>query len=392
MSIIEEIVLKPNKIGIQTADIAIIGGGLSGLQLLNAFMAEPALADQQIVIIEAEAKPIEKTWCFWETGKGQWDVLCFHQWEKGNFIDQEGELDLQIAPYHYKMVRSIDFIAHFKEIIENNPNISWINKKVSSVDSKARSIIAEDLEIKAKLIFDSRWNPKELEQSKEPTVLQHFKGFFVKSEKPIFNPAEFTMMDFRHPYKDLCSFTYVLPFSENEALVEYTFFSPTTLAESIYDDLLQQYLSSHYPNVNFKIESEEMGVIPMSTYNFQKFNRDGYYRIGTAGGWVKASSGYSFKHAEKKSKIIAQNLANGFYADQNLFKKRFKFYDRIFLRVLQDQNNLGNQLFQAMYRKNSSEEIFRFLDEESNLLEEIRLINKFQKDPFLKALRKEYFF
>jgi len=312
--------------------------------------------------------------------------LLHHQWGKGNFIDDKGELKLDIQPYRYKMIRSADFHLHFKQKIESLPNISWIEDEIIDIDIKACVASSKDQSYTADLIFDSRFDTKELKKSKSPMVLQHFKGWFIETEEELFDSESFTMMDFRLPFKDLCSFTYILPISKTSALIEYTFFSPEVLEEEVYDKLIKEYIEKYIKTDAYRITETEFGVIPMSNHAFHQYNTANYTRIGTAGGWVKASSGYSFKHAEKKSAKIAENVSKGLRPDKDIFNMRSRFYDRIFLNLLQNENHLGNDIFIQMYRKNCPHAIFRFLDEESSLFEELSLINRFKYAPFLRAV------
>ena len=369
----------------------IIGGGLSGLQLLHAILNEEQLSRKRIAIIEASSTAPEKTWCFWEKSEGQWDDLLHFKWSKGLFIDDQGELDLSIEPYSYKMVRSTDFVEHFKNRISEIENVTWIQDEILDIDHEHVKASSASTSYHAKHIFDSRFDPTELKESKGPTVLQHFKGWFIETEEEVFDPEVFTMMDYRLKYKDQCSFTYILPFSKKLALIEYTFFSPEVLKSEEYDELIKGYINQQLGISAYKVVETEAGVIPMSSYQFDQFNKKNYTRIGTAGGWVKASSGYSFKHSEKRSKKIAANLVKGYRADKGLSKARFKLYDKIFLNLLQEENHLGNDIFIQMYRKNSSKLIFRFLDEETNPFEELYLISRFKHSPFLRAVGREFF-
>lgn len=289
------------------------------------------------------------------------------------------------------MIRSEDLIHHFKSEIAKNKKVEWITDQINEVHKEQGIAIGEVANYSADMIFDSRFDFKEIKKSKKPYVLQHFKGWFIETENEVFDPDEFVMMDYRFPYPDQCSFIYILPLSKKQALIEYTFFSPELLEEKSYDELLKGYLDQFYPAINYQIKKTESGVIPMSSMDFQAENLSNYLKIGTAGGWVKASSGYSFKHAEKKSQLIAENLKNGNSAGKGLFKSRFKLYDRIFLNLLQHENELGNRVFQQMYRKNSIQDIFEFLDEESSPAKELRLINRFDHLPFIRALFREFF-
>ena len=54
-------------------DYIIIGAGMAGLQLANAFIDDSHFKSKSILIIEPSSKnPTEKTWCFWE--KGVWNL------------------------------------------------------------------------------------------------------------------------------------------------------------------------------------------------------------------------------------------------------------------------------------------------------------------------------
>ncbi len=301
-----------------------------------------------------------------------------------------GKLDLQMEGYSYKMIRSEDFLEHFLDKINQFENLSLIKEIATEVDITKKVVSTEKNKIEAEYIFDSRFGLSEIESCEQPTVLQHFKGRLVKSSTPIFDESTFTMMDFRTVSNSHCSFVYVLPFSAYEGLVEYTFFSPEVLKEEEYDQLINHYLHKIYPDVQFSEIGSEQGVIPMSTYDFSQYNSSSYCKIGTAGGWVKPSSGYSFKMAEKKSKQLVENLSNGKRLDQGVKSKKYLFYDKVFLSILQNENELGNQLFIEMYRKNRASKIFKFLDEESSITEDLQIIRRFKSKPFLRAINKEF--
>ena len=121
---------------------------------------------------------------------------------------------------------------------------------------------------------------------------------------------------------------------------------------------------------------------------FYKYNTTKVTKIGTAGGWVKSSSGYSFKITQKKVEILIKNLKANHRPSKGLFKSKYKFYDKVFLQVLKDENHKGEWIFQEYYRKNNSATMFRFLDEESNLLEDIKVMLSLFSFSFIKAFFK----
>ncbi len=65
-------------------------------------------------------------------------------------------------------------------------------------------------------------------------------------------------------------------------------------------------------------------------------------------------------------------------------KNRFWFYDLLLLDILYRHNELGSSIFSSLFKKGNPALIFKFLDEETTLLEDFQVI---LKNAFLK-LRK----
>ena len=196
------------------------------------------------------------------------------------------------------------------------------------------------------------------------------------------------MMDYRLKDGDKTTFTYVLPLSSTKALVEFTYFTPTLVNEATYDSYIKKYISSILKIDTYTIVETESGIIPMTNFPFETYSTKNLTKIGTAGGWVKGSTGYSFKHSEKKVAIIITNLKNNNNPSKNLFKRKYKFYDKIFLKVLNDENEKGEWIFEQFYSKNSIEAMFKFLDEESSLIEELKIMKSLLSLAFIKAFFK----
>lgn len=108
--------------------------------------------------------------------------------------------------------------------------------------------------------------------------------------------------------------------------------------------------------------------------------------IGSTGGWTKASTGYTFKNASKLSKRLVNFLQKD--APLNTFYKvnRFWFYDLLLLDILAKTNKKGGGIFAAMFRKGKAAPVFRFLDEETSLWGDLKVIWSCPKGLFIKAL------
>ena len=126
----------------------------------------------------------------------------------------------------------------------------------------------------------------------------------------------------------------------------------------------------------------------MTAYKFLKNNSKNVLNIGSAGGWTKASTGYTFKNADKKAKQLVEFLQKE--TDMRRFYKmnKFWFYDLLLLDILYKTNDKGSSIFASMFKEGKAALIFKFLDEETTLAEDLQVILKCPKRLFIKALFK----
>ena len=129
----------------------------------------------------------------------------------------------------------------------------------------------------------------------------------------------------------------------------------------------------------------------MTSFKFEELNSKSILNIGTAGGWTKASTGYTFNNTSNKTKDLVTFLKTE--NDLNQFSKRTKFwfYDLLFLEVLANNNGIGSTVFASMFKKVNTKTIFKFLDEESTLLEDLKIITSVPPKLFIQALAKRIF-
>ena len=197
-------------------------------------------------------------------------------------------------------------------------------------------------------------------------------------------------MDFSMPQHDDTRFIYVLPFSDSEALIEMTVFSPDTYPDATYEDALRTYMNAHHENIKFTIENTEKGAIPMTDALFSRLGNAGEVLLGTAAGMVKPSTGYAFKRITRDSRQLSEDLNAHRKPRWATSKGRFRFYDRLLLGILTDEPLKGSVIFEQLFKKMPMTTIFRFLDEETNLWEEIKLFSKLPFAPFLKQIYRQW--
>ena len=372
-------------------DYIIIGNGLAGLQLALKLVSDSHFETTKIGLIDPSKKDRnDKTWSFWETGPSQWDTIIDKSWEQAKVLTSQKSIALDLNPYRYKTIRSIDFYNHAKTLLQKKESIQFITERVVSVKEEDNVIVAtEQNSYTASHVFDSRLPDRyAMDSNKSISIIQHFKGWIIETDNEVFDDQNITMMDYRLKDGNQTTFTYVLPFSKTRALVEFTYFTKTTVDETVYDTFIKTYIKDYLNIGRYKVIETEMGQIPMTNYDFSKHNTSKVTKIGTGGGWVKASTGYSFKHTEKKVTKIIENLKGNKTPSWNLFKTKYKFYDKVFLKVLEEDNHKGEWMFQQFYGKNTTQTMFRFLDEESTFSEELSIMTSLFSWSFIKAFFK----
>jgi len=375
-------------------DYIICGGGASGLMLMRALCFDPFFDKKKILLLEKESKNTnDRTWCFWEEKESDWESILYKSWDFAEFKAAGVDKSINLNPYKYKMIRGIDFYKKIYEELAQKSNITLINQEiVDVVDKKKYGLVRTKNESYiGNKVFSSLPNHLHLEnKNKFPVLNQHFIGWFVKTEHPIFKPDTIQFMDFDLPQKGNTRFMYVLPFSENEALLEYTLFSEDLLENQEYETAIKDYLSQKNAG-EFSIEDKEQGAIPMTAYPFWKSNTPNIMHIGTAGGWTKASTGFTFQKTMRKTNEVVAFLKQDKALNTLIQKNRFWFYDLLFLDVLSKHNEKGHLLFSLMFKENKTDRIFKFLDEQTSFLEEIKIMMSFPAGLFVKALWKRMF-
>jgi lycopene beta-cyclase len=369
------------------------GSGLSALMTVNEMLLSGKFDDKSILLIDENTKKVnDRTWCFWDEDNLFEDIVS-KKWNQAVFANEKFNRILELTPYQYKKINGLDFYELVFKKISEHKNIHFLNQKVVDFTELGNHCIVktENETFTCNKIFNSIYNPEVVtSQTKFPLIHQHFIGWFIKSKEAVFTPNCATFMDFSVEQKGNTRFMYVLPTSETEALLEYTLFSKNLLSKEEYEAEIQKYIEN-LGITEYEIIEKEQGNIPMTCYPFWKHNTKNIINIGSAGGWTKASTGYTFKNASKKSKALVQFLKSESDFTKFHKKDKFWFYDLLLLDILSSKNELGSKIFSSMFKKGNSTVIFKFLDEETSLWEDLQVIWKCPKMLFVKALFRRIF-
>lgn len=369
------------------------GNGLSALLTLFEMIQSGQFSDKKILLIDADIKnKNDRTWCFWDS-ENWFDEISTKKWNLAWFKNKHFTNHLNLKPYDYKMLRSADFYKLIFDEIAKHQNIEIFQDTVTDFSELGNHCVVKtkSKSFTCNQVFNSIYNPNLVKsQTKFPLVQQHFVGWFIKSKEAVFTENCPTFMDFSVEQKGNTRFMYVLPTSPNEALLEYTLFSKDVLPKNEYETEIENYIQQ-LGITEFEIVEKEQGNIPMTCFPFWKSNSKNIINIGSAGGWSKASTGYTFKNSVKKAKKLVQ-----FLKTENDFTKfhkinKFWFYDLLLIDILYRTNQHGSAIFSSMFKTGKAALIFKFLDEETSFWEDLQVIWMCPKGLFIKALLKRIF-
>ena len=364
------------------------GAGLAALMTVYEMILSGKFKDKTILLLDADAKKTnDRTWCFWDN-ENLFDSIIAKTWRNAWFMNAELRIKLDLKPYQYKMIYGLDFYNLVFDKISSEQNISFDNQKIISfADNELQcEVVTENEKFSCDKIFNSIFDINQVKnQDKYPLLQQHFIGWFIKSKEPVFDKDAVNFMDFSVKQKQNTRFMYVLPTSAHEALVEYTLFSKNLLEDKEYEAEIEKYITNLGISA-YEIVDKEQGNIPMSSYEFWKNNSKNIVNIGSNGGWTKASTGFTFKNVTKLSKKLVAFISTEFDFTNFYKKDKFWFYDLLFIDVLYKNNELGSSVFSSLFKKGNPVLILKFLDGETTFFEDLQVMMKCPKMPFIKAL------
>lgn len=356
-------------------DYIIAGAGASGLTLAYLLLGIKD-SEKSILIIDKDDKASnDRTWSFWEKGDNLFEHLVHKKWSKALIKGSAFNKTFDITPYAYKMIKGKDFYEALVPQIKTHERVTWSKSEVKNID-KDGTVETSEGQFKGNVVFNSTIDYQQLDFHNANNILQHFKGWVIETKEEAFDPEKVTYMDFTIDQEGDCRFGYVLPFSRTQALVEYTLFNKQLLSESEYEEKLKAYIKSIGID-SFTVLETEKGVIPMTDYRFQIKESEHLYNIGILGGFAKASTGYSFLRAQHILLKLVQNIKEDKPLTNHLpyQKEKFKKYDATLLDVLASGKHTGEEIFTELFRKNGAHLVFKFLDEQTSLSEEIKIMS-----------------
>jgi lycopene beta-cyclase len=374
-------------------DFVIAGAGCSGLSLATA-LAKANIKKSILLIDNKIHSNQDKTWCFWDTCTAPVLPYTCTTWQNLSFYSDNYEKKEKILPFKYFGIRSSDFYKYNYEILESAENIDIVEENIESIYGLEAGACLETKTQKfyCQYLFNSTSiNVEDVKtNSKHSGLKQHFQGWFIKSEKSVFDINTATFMDFRTEQHEDARFFYVLPYSEKEALIEYTIFSKNVLSDKEYDEQIEKYVHETLRIEKYAIIEREKGIIPMEIIHSETTHAH-IIPIGIVGGALKPSTGFAFSLIQKQVDQIVESIqSEKFLFRKNSIQTRFSFYDTILLHLLQKEEISKSNIFISLFKGNKISSILTFLSEKSKFFNEVKIFLSLPIRIFISALIEIY--
>jgi lycopene beta-cyclase len=372
-------------------DLILVGGGASGLSLLHYL--QELRYDASILLVEPDPQQLrKKTWCFWHEGTPPLPSIVDYTWNQFQ-VGLPGEnITFDLAPFRYSCVRGTRFFEYLWPKVTEHPQVTVLREPASKLysDSDIAYVQVGSQVYQSPYIFQSAFLPPHTLEPRYP-VWQHFLGWELSTQNPQFDPDTPTFMDFDTDMHEEVAFTYILPWSNHKALVEYTVFSDRLWEQEEYELHLKKYIREQLrldPS-EYSIDRVERGKIPMMDRNFPTWydQNKRIYNLGGMAGLTKASTGYTFLNIQRHTQQLAKSLYKGSpLPHQTGSSSRFRIYDLLLLHVIQEYPERALEVFSRLFTQHPIQRVLRFLDEQTNLGEELTIMAKMPYPPFFSGI------
>jgi lycopene beta-cyclase len=274
-------------------------------------------------------------------------------------------------------------------IIESNARVQlMLGQETLSSPTKTKHgwyIKTGDLEITAKQVLDTR-PPKKIRHD-DSVLWQSFVGYEIQAQTDYFSPEKMVLMEFDEDFKEGLGFVYILPTTENKALVEYTVFSENRFLKDQLITNLEKSISKKTNGQKYEVLRVEHGILPMGYQSAKKEKDSTYLHAGLFSGAARPSSGYAFQRIQSWAKkcahsLIAKNSLCPFPKEPRLQS----FMDELFLNVIQKNPTMAASLFEDLFKKCDLKTVIKFMSDQATICDYFRIVISLPPPPFLRAL------
>lgn len=375
-------------------DLIIIGAGAAGLSLLLALDDAEYIGTVKLVERSLGSKN-DRIWSFWNNDSvpTYLKAIVTQEWQKWEISVDDCNYPMS-HPYHrYCSIRSESLMDLAQQRVQAKTHFDIeFDSDVVSVEStnELALVTTKNGQLTARWVVDTRPPPIKMHHD---GLLQCFYGEEIVTDSDVFNTSTVKLMQQLASSELGIEFIYILPFSTNHALIEFTCFSPTIIERTILQARLKSRMHDIIGSQKYKVEREECAVLPMYGINENTDNKNKrLIYAGIAGGAMRASTGYSFLACQKWAKQCATELnskqflsATSTLSPCTPIGSVYQKMDTLMLAVLRNDMHIGVTIFMQMFKKVKPERFVRFMTEQATIIDFICVIWAMPKRAFLRV-------
>lgn len=375
------------------AEHVIVGAGCAGLSLAVRLAARSPRERGRVVVIDPRTElGGDRTWCSFRGAPHPFEAAITHRWSRWRVITGERAIERHLPARPYEQVDSQVFADVARTKLASSDVRLELGVQARSLRDEGEHVVVETERgpLRARIAWDARGGaPEERALPGDVRWTQHFVGWVVRTERPIFEPSVATLMDFRVSQAHGPHFVYVLPYARDEALVEDTYFSDAPFDEGEYERGIREWLERHGAGAH-EIVRRERGRIPMSTAEVAPRRDPRVVPIGLRAGSAKPSSGYAFAFIQRHVDALAARVGRGETPPPEIPPRSpiTTFYDRVFLSYLRRNPTRAPEIFGALFARASAERVVRFLSEEGGVGDHLAVMNAVPRAPVMLEIAR----
>lgn len=375
---------------INSFDIIVIGSGCTGLSFLEAL--NQLDQTKRILVLEQATSLSEipkKTWSFWTQNPNHFQHILWHEWQSWYISTKNQSSLLNSQKLTYQSIHSEKYLNHCLNNLSTNPNVTFLfNQSITGVTYPTHTScqVHSDTDCwDAHWVIDTR--PPMMKRDFE--LIQSFRGAYIKTNTPLFNPTQFGLMDQIKTIQKTIQFTYLLPKNPYTCLIESTVLHQPNATIDL-DGLLEHDLKRICDNHNFSIIREELGHLPMTSHTFKQPSHKRHIHAGQSAGALRPSSGYGFIRILKWAQYAAQAYHLKNYIPKPNYHRGIMYQmDKIFLNVLKQRPEVAPTLFLSLADKLSGDEFAMFMMDQPNINIWLKIMHALPTRTMMNGLLKK---
>ncbi|MFM8701730.1 MAG: lycopene cyclase family protein [Hyphomicrobiales bacterium] len=369
--------------------LLILGGGCAGLSLAMRLADGPMPYDKLIMIEKRDVYRNDRTWCFWKLDDAHFSQLAACEWRAFRIADGQSETIVDCAATPYQMIRSGDFYEFALTAIKRSPKIELhlghAIKNIVKTSQDGWVIETDRGSFSGSVVIDTRPDAPE---DTRPILWQSFFGQEIICEAGVFEAAVPDLMNFLPTHDDGVAFSYILPFSETEGLLETTVFGPDILTIDDLAERQNRLVSRITKGRRFDVRRSEYGALPMGAVRTQ-IGADSHFKVGIMAGSLRPSTGYAFQRIQRWAEACAISIRKGSGPIGHAPDPwPIRMMDDLFLKVMRGAPQLGAKLFCRIFKNVRPDKVIRFLSDHGKLDDCLAVIFALPSYPFLRILGK----